>query len=39
MTPAELDALADEDWSAMRRYMDREIADANARANRKPGRP
>ena len=34
MTPAELDALGDDDWAAMRRYMDREIRDANARASR-----
>lgn len=34
MTPGELDALADEDWSAMVRYMEREIRDANEQAKK-----
>ena len=34
MTPAELDALDDNDWSAMVRYMEREIREANERAKR-----
>lgn len=39
MTPAELDALEDEDHAAMVRYMEREIRDANDRAKRaKAGR-
>jgi hypothetical protein len=34
MTPGELDALDDQDWSAMMRYMEREIRDANEQAKK-----